>query len=72
MLEKHQIENIFFLGIGGIGMSALARYFHAQGTEVESRKSKVERQGTKVESRKSKDKERKSKVERQESKVELL
>ncbi len=31
MLEKHQIENIFFLGIGGIGMSALARYFHAQG-----------------------------------------
>ena len=56
MLEKHQIENIFFLGIGGIGMSALARYFHAQGTEVESRKSKVERQGTEVESRKSKDK----------------
>ena len=40
MLEKHQIENIFFLGIGGIGMSALARYFHAQGTKVESRKSK--------------------------------
>ena len=36
MLEKHQIENIFFLGIGGIGMSALARYFHAQGTKVEN------------------------------------
>ena len=40
MLEKHQIENIFFLGIGGIGMSALARYFHAQESKVESRKSK--------------------------------
>ena len=25
------IRNIFFLGIGGIGMSALARYFHADG-----------------------------------------
>ncbi len=28
------IENIYFLGIGGIGMSALARYFHAQGKNV--------------------------------------
>ena len=25
---------IYFLGIGGIGMSALARYFHAQGYMV--------------------------------------
>jgi len=25
---------IYFLGIGGIGMSALARYFHAQGVKV--------------------------------------
>ena len=25
---------IFFLGIGGIGMSALARYFHHQGKVV--------------------------------------
>ncbi len=25
------MDNIFFLGIGGIGMSALARYFHLQG-----------------------------------------
>ena len=25
------IKNIFFLGIGGIGMSALAKYFHAKG-----------------------------------------
>jgi UDP-N-acetylmuramate--alanine ligase len=24
-------KNIYFLGIGGIGMSALARYFHTQG-----------------------------------------
>ena len=28
------IKKIYFLGIGGIGMSALARYFKAQGTEV--------------------------------------
>ena len=28
--EKH----IYFLGIGGIGMSALARYYHHQGAEV--------------------------------------
>lgn len=27
-------SNIYFLGIGGIGMSALARYFHAQGKNV--------------------------------------
>ncbi len=26
--------NIYFLGIGGIGMSALARYFHAKGFAV--------------------------------------
>jgi len=28
------INNIYFLGIGGIGMSALARYFNAQGIKV--------------------------------------
>lgn len=28
------IENIYFIGIGGIGMSALARYFHAHGKNV--------------------------------------
>ena len=28
MTQQNDIENIFFLGIGGIGMSALARYFH--------------------------------------------
>ncbi len=27
-------ENIYFVGIGGIGMSALARYFHAIGKQV--------------------------------------
>lgn len=27
-------ENIYFLGIGGIGMSALARYFHRKGSHV--------------------------------------
>ena len=28
------IHNVYFIGIGGIGMSALARYFHAQGKLV--------------------------------------
>lgn len=28
------IKNIYFIGIGGIGMSAIARYFHAQGALV--------------------------------------
>lgn len=27
-------ENIYFLGIGGIGMSALARYFKSKGKNV--------------------------------------
>ena len=27
-------QHLFFLGIGGIGMSALARWFHAQGATV--------------------------------------
>ena len=34
MKGLQDIENIFFLGIGGIGMSALARYFHHQGLIV--------------------------------------
>ncbi|MBP6302633.1 MAG: UDP-N-acetylmuramate--L-alanine ligase [Bacteroidia bacterium] len=29
-----QVQYIYFLGIGGIGMSALARYFHVQGKQV--------------------------------------
>lgn len=32
-LEKYQ--NIYFIGIGGIGMSALARYFKSRGLKVE-------------------------------------
>ena len=27
-------QNIYFIGIGGIGMSALARYFHFAGYHV--------------------------------------
>ena len=28
------IHTIYFIGIGGIGMSALAKYFHAVGKQV--------------------------------------
>ena len=31
---KKQAKNIYFLGIGGIGMSALARYYHSIGYSV--------------------------------------
>lgn len=34
MKELDQIERVYFLGIGGIGMSALARFFHASGKTV--------------------------------------
>ncbi len=34
MSVYQDIRNVFFIGIGGIGMSALARYFHAQGKHV--------------------------------------
>ena len=34
MIRQSDIQNIFFLGIGGIGMSALARYFHHRGYAV--------------------------------------
>jgi UDP-N-acetylmuramate--alanine ligase len=30
----NKIKNIYFIGIGGIGMSALARYFHSKGALV--------------------------------------
>lgn len=33
-MNLNQIQNVFFIGIGGIGMSALARYFHALGKNV--------------------------------------
>ncbi len=32
--EIHSIDNVYMLGIGGIGMSALARYFLVQGKRV--------------------------------------
>lgn len=34
MKELKDIKNIYFIGIGGIGMSALARYFHSLGAAV--------------------------------------
>lgn len=33
-MNLDQLHSIYFLGIGGIGMSALARYFHLRGAEV--------------------------------------
>lgn len=33
-LDFKSIRAVYFLGIGGIGMSALARFFHAQGKKV--------------------------------------
>jgi len=34
MVNKAQIKNVYFIGIGGIGMSALARYFMSKGARV--------------------------------------
>ncbi len=34
MKQLTDIKTLYFLGIGGIGMSALARYFHARGAVV--------------------------------------
>ncbi len=34
MKGLNNIQHIYFIGIGGIGMSALARYFHARGVKV--------------------------------------
>ena len=33
-MNVQKAKNIFFLGIGGIGMSAIARYFHQKGINV--------------------------------------
>ncbi|HET6990682.1 MAG TPA: UDP-N-acetylmuramate--L-alanine ligase [Bacteroidia bacterium] len=33
-MKLDQLTHIYFLGIGGIGMSALARFFHASGKQV--------------------------------------
>ena len=41
MLENHQIHIIFFLGIGGIGMSALARYYNGRNVNGEGMKVRV-------------------------------
>ena len=34
MAQLQDIQNIFFLGVGGIGMSALARYYRHCGKNV--------------------------------------
>jgi UDP-N-acetylmuramate--alanine ligase len=34
MVDINNIQNIYFIGIGGIGMSALARYFQSRGAQV--------------------------------------
>jgi UDP-N-acetylmuramate--alanine ligase len=34
MMNFEEKQNIYFIGIGGIGMSALAKYFHALGKNV--------------------------------------
>jgi UDP-N-acetylmuramate--alanine ligase len=34
MMEVKDIKKVYFIGIGGIGMSALARYFHFHGKTV--------------------------------------
>lgn len=34
MIDLSNIKNIYFIGIGGIGMSALARYFAFHGKQV--------------------------------------
>lgn len=34
MIKLQNIQKIYFIGIGGIGMSALARYFKSRGAEV--------------------------------------
>ena len=33
-VDLEKVKRIFFIGIGGIGMSALARYFHQSGSIV--------------------------------------
>ena len=34
MTDLRKISRVYFIGIGGIGMSALARYFSAKGVTV--------------------------------------
>jgi UDP-N-acetylmuramate--alanine ligase len=35
MANLHNIQNVYFIGIGGIGMSAIARYFNEQKVKVQ-------------------------------------
>src|ERR1044071_10424344 len=32
--ELKKIKSVYFIGIGGIGMSAIARFFHSKGVKV--------------------------------------
>ena len=32
--EIKKIRSVYFIGIGGIGMSAIARFFHSNGVKV--------------------------------------
>ena len=34
MKTLQQLKNIYFIGIGGIGMSAIARYFNERGVKI--------------------------------------
>lgn len=47
MIDINQIKNVFLIGIGGIGMSSLARYFQSKGLFV-SGYDKTETQLTKI------------------------
>src|SRR5687767_7537351 len=33
-MSNEKLNSVYFIGIGGIGMSALARYFHSKGAKV--------------------------------------
>ena len=41
MLNLADIRKVFLIGIGGIGMSALARYFKLMGKEVNGDRKSV-------------------------------
>ncbi len=34
MIQLNDIKAVYFVGIGGIGMSALARFFNEKGVQV--------------------------------------
>src|SRR5687767_10780230 len=34
MIDLEKVQSVFFIGIGGIGMSALARHLHAHGKKI--------------------------------------